>query len=34
MLNFKIKQKEHVNKMKLTKRFSKKIQIAEVLIKL
>ena len=29
MLKFKIKQDEHVNKMKLNKRFSKKIQIAE-----
>ena len=29
MLKFKIKQNEHVNKMKLNKRFSKKIQIAE-----
>ena len=29
MLIFKIKQNEHVNKMKLNKRFSKKIQIAE-----
>ena len=28
-LKFKIKQDEHVNKMKLNKRFSKKIQIAE-----
>ena len=29
MLKFKIKQDEHVNKMKLNKRFSKNIQIAE-----
>ena len=29
MLKFKIKQDEHVNEMKLYKRFSKKIQIAE-----
>ena len=29
MLKFEIKQNEHVNKMKLNKRFSKKIQIAE-----
>ena len=29
MLKFKIKQNEHVNKMKLNKRFSKKIQITE-----
>ena len=29
MLKFKVKQDEHVNKMKLNKRFSKKIQIAE-----
>ena len=29
MLAFKIKQNEHVNKMRLNKRFSKKIQIAE-----
>ena len=29
MLKFKIKQDEHVDKMKLNKRFSKKIQIAE-----
>ena len=29
MLKFKIKQDEHVNKMELNKRFSKKIQIAE-----
>ena len=29
MLKFKIKQNEHVNKMKLNKRFSKKMQIAE-----
>ena len=29
MLKFKIKQNEHVNKMKLNKRFSMKIQIAE-----
>ena len=29
MLKFKIKQDEHVNKGKLNKRFSKKIQIAE-----
>ena len=29
MLKFKIKQNEHVNKMKLNKRFSIKIQIAE-----
>ena len=29
MLKFKIKQDEHVNKIKLNKRFSKKIQIAE-----
>ena len=28
MLNFRIKQDEHVNKIKLNKRFSKKIQIA------
>ena len=29
MLKFKKKQDDHVNKMKLNKRFSKKIQIAE-----
>ena len=29
MLKFEIKQNEHVNKMKLNKRFSKKINIAE-----
>ena len=29
MLKFKMKQDEHVNKMKLNKRFSKKTQIAE-----
>ena len=29
MLKFKIKQNKHVKKMKLNKRFSKKIQIAE-----
>ena len=29
MLKFKIKQDEHVNKMKLNKKFSKEIQIAE-----
>ena len=29
MLKLKIKQNEHVNKTKLNKRFSKKIQIAE-----
>ena len=29
MLKFKIKQADHINKMKLNKRFSKKIQIAE-----
>ena len=29
MLKLKIKQIEHVNKMKLNKRFSKKIQITE-----
>ena len=29
MLKFEIKQNEHVNKMKLNKRFSKKIKIAE-----
>ena len=29
MLKFKIKQDEHVNKMKLNNRFSKKIQIPE-----
>ena len=29
MLKFNIKQDEHVNKMKLNKRFSKNIQIAE-----
>ena len=29
MLKFKIKQDEYANKMKLNKRFSKKIQIAE-----
>ena len=29
MLKLEIKQNEHVNKMKLNKRFSKKIQIAE-----
>ena len=29
MLKFKIKQNEHVNKIKLNKRFSIKIQIAE-----
>ena len=29
MLKFKIKQNEHVNNMKLNKRFSIKIQIAE-----
>ena len=29
MLKFKIRQDEHVNKMKLNKRFSKKIHIAE-----
>ena len=29
MLKFKMKQDEHVNKMKLNKRFSKKIQTAE-----
>ena len=29
MLKFEIKQNEHINKMKLNKRFSKKIQIAE-----
>ena len=29
MLKFKIKQDEHVNKIKVNKRFSKKIQIAE-----
>ena len=29
MLKFKIKQNEHVNKMKLNKRFSIKIQIAK-----
>ena len=29
MLKFKIKQNEHVNKMKLNRRFRKKIQIAE-----
>ena len=29
MLKFKIKQDEHVNKMKLNKTFSKKMQIAE-----
>ena len=29
MLKCKIKQNEHVNKMKLSMRFSKKIQIAE-----
>ena len=37
MLKFKIKQNEHVNKMKLNKRFSKKIQIAgdlnEIIVK-
>ena len=31
MLKFKIKQNEHVNKIKLNKRFSIKIQIAEEL---
>ena len=30
MLKFQIKQNEHVNKMKLNKRISKKIQIAAV----
>ena len=29
MLKFKIKQDEHVNKMKLSNRFSKKIQTTE-----
>ena len=29
MLKFKIKQDQHVNKMKLNKRFRKKIQITE-----
>ena len=29
MLKFLIKQNEHVNKMRLNKRFSKKIEIAE-----
>ena len=29
MLKFKIKQNEHVNKMKLNKRFSQKIQISK-----
>ena len=29
MLKFKIKQDEHLNKMKLNKTFSKKMQIAE-----
>ena len=29
MLKFKIKQDEYVNKMKLNKRFSKKIQIVD-----
>ena len=29
MLKFKIKQNEHVNKMKLNRRFRKKIHIAE-----
>ena len=29
MLKFQIKQNEHVNKMRLNKRFSKKIEIAE-----
>ena len=29
MLKFKIKQNEHVNKMKLNKRFSQKIQICK-----
>ena len=29
MLKFKIKQNEHLNKMKLNRRFRKKIQIAE-----
>ena len=29
MLKFKIKQNEHVNKIKINKRISKKIQIAE-----
>ena len=29
MLKFKIKQDEHVNKTKLNKRFSRKIQVAE-----
>ena len=29
MLKFKIKQDEHVNKIKQNRRFSKKIQIAE-----
>ena len=29
MLKFKIKQNEHVNKMKLSKRFSQKIQISK-----
>ena len=29
MLKFKIKQNKQINKMKLNKRFSKKIQIAE-----
>ena len=29
MLKLKIKQDEHVNKIKINKRFSKKIQIAE-----
>ena len=29
MLKFKIKQDQHVNKMKLNKTFSKKMQIAE-----
>ena len=32
MLNFRIKQDDHVNKIKLNRRFSKKIQIAEDLI--
>ena len=32
LLKFKIKQNEHVDKMKLNKRFNKKIQIAEDLI--
>ena len=33
LLKFKIKQNEHVDKMKLNKRFNKKIQIAEDLIR-